>query len=251
MDEADDAVDGDSCAAEHDGSDVEAPVRLKLATQASIFSDCGGDLGDSDEADEAAWRRGLEEMRRRRDKAVAAGGEAAAGVGGSNRPKDDELVRSIVRLLDGEGGSWPSFLGVQWRHPNPLVVGAALEQLSNEQLASLLVTCAERYEAHMFERPYAGVLIDKALAARGQQLVRVPEVREALRNLLRGVTELVGGPRQAGRVAACLGKWRLVQALASSRQDTLAQSKAEDGLEEDAAEEDENNSAPADSDDDA
>lgn len=214
--DGEDEAKADAADAHEEDIAPKATASQRLSGQASALDVDHDDPDEDDDSDEAAWRRGLEELRRRRDADIAAGEEAPQGL---LPPRETaELVRAVVRTIE-EGGSWSSVLGVAHHVPRAHAITAVVQQVSDAQLASLVSACARRHEAHPREREFASALIAQAISLRGHHFLKCEEARRAVELLMESVSERLGGAMQAGKVLACLGKWRLVQSLAAARRE--------------------------------
>jgi len=193
-----------------ESSDPEAEVFSAHREVPSFRCSVTGD-DDDDDADlgNAAWRRGLEELRRRRAPQTQRVHDPAA-----TELQEDELlqlVRSAVRDNCWTPITAPALL------PTVKTVAAVVSELREHELLSLLGGCAQRHESHVRERAACCLWITQALAHRSGHVLGRPELRKTLRPLLAGLARRLGTRRRSGQALSCLGKWKLVWSLARAR----------------------------------
>lgn len=185
------------------------------------------------------WRRGLQELRRKRSApSEAKGGEAAAAAvpdaAFANRHMSPDellkLLRDAIRRRE-----WCAVTGGHF--PKPKDVAAAVKRLDLSEAVQVLKVCAERHEAHPKEQKVCSSWILEILGHGGEPLLIHKGAKRALRPLLAGLEQRLNSSGASGEALVCLGKWRYVAELAAGRRATLKVGREGGGPAEGAAKE--------------
>jgi len=204
-------------AVEDAGDDPEAGfwgegALVAAATAAAVLDDVedpGDDLGDG------AWRSGLEELRRQNPLRRRQSGQGRPQA--VEQPGADDLLRLLRRTIRLRG-DWAAITAPALPHKWS-DMAAAVRQLEADELAAVLGACVQRYEPNPRERASCVAWVQQVLENGAAAVVGRPDVREAVRPLVRTLARRLGSHRHSGEALAALGRWKLAHQLAKARKE--------------------------------
>jgi len=182
------------------------------------------------------WRRGLEELRKKR----AAQAEAAAAAAPAlpvdesgeqlkgmfqKRPEPDQIVQLLRDAMKNR--EWNSVM--RSFPPRKYDLAEAVRRLEPHEAIYVLKACARRAEVEPKERITCYVWIQQILEHCGESVLANKVLRRNLRPLLANLEQRLGSSSAGGETLACLGKWRYVTELAAERRSALKASGREGG----------------------
>eukprot|EP00929_Paragymnodinium_shiwhaense_P013367 TRINITY_DN121228_c0_g1_i1.p1 TRINITY_DN121228_c0_g1~~TRINITY_DN121228_c0_g1_i1.p1 ORF type:complete len:365 (-),score=98.48 TRINITY_DN121228_c0_g1_i1:192-1286(-) len=168
---------------------------------------------DDCDVDDDAWRLQLEELRRRRKNSWP---PASEGASSAIRPVDQAQLLREVRVAV-QSGDWTP-VACPLKIPRQNVVAQTVQDLHDHEVFALVRACGDRYESHPRERTVLTLWLSQVLASRSGSLVGRRELQEAFRPLRKTLAARFDEQkRRSGQINTCLGRWKLVRALAQAR----------------------------------
>lgn len=124
------------------------------------------------------------------------------------------ILKMARRAIKDE--NW-THLTLAHQHTYDKDVRMAVKELKLHECEAILSGCAERFKVSARERYVSSIWILSILEVCGHTFAGHTRLKKALRPLLASLSRRLGPLDQSNKVLSCLGRWRLVLALAALR----------------------------------